>query len=139
MLRGAGGMPPSAEHIRLVFERYAKYLSEGNVDKIVLLFSPDAILEDPVGTPVHRGREEIRNFFQRSFEQTGGRILFTQEGAVRIHRQHAACAFIAKCDQVTPSFQTETIDIARFDEEGLIVSWLAIWGETNHYSIENLV
>jgi steroid delta-isomerase len=122
---------PAPELIRRVIAQYAEYLSQGDVDGLAALFAPDAVFEDPIGTPPYIGPEGARRFFSAALQRTGGRILFQPEGAVRIRGPHAACAFIATCDRTTPAFVTETMDIFRFDAEGRIVSLVAIWGESN--------
>lgn len=122
---------PHPDLIRSVIARYAHCLSNGDIEGLAALFAPQARFEDPIGTPPYIGPEGARRFFSAALQQTGGRILFTPEGAVRIRGPHAACAFLATCDRTVPPFVTETTDIFRFDAEGRIVSLVAIWGETN--------
>jgi len=122
---------PSPQTIRDVFARYAQGLSDGDTSVLVSLFAPDAMLEDPIGTAPHRGREAIARFFDQGFAATGGRILFRAEGDVRINGPHAACAFVAICDRADPPFEVDTLDIARFDAEGRIASMVAIVGPSN--------
>lgn len=122
---------PAPEAIRGVIARYADCLSNGDIDGIVALFAPDAVFEDPIGTPQHVGHDGIRRFFDAALAQTGGRILFVAEGAVRIRGRHAVCAFIATCDRIAPPYVTQTTDIFRFDDCGRIASLVAIWGESN--------
>lgn len=124
-------MEPTATHIRDVFRRYAEALSAGDTDGLVALFSPEAVLIDPVGTSPHIGREAIRRFFQAGFEQTGGAIRFVPEGNVRVRGNHAACAFVAICDRAARPFEVDTLDVGEFDDQGLIVKWIAYVGETN--------
>ncbi|PRX27350.1 steroid delta-isomerase [Paraburkholderia sp. BL18I3N2] len=119
------------EHIRSVFVRYAATLQAGDAEGIAALFAPGAVLQDPIGTPPYVGREAIRSFFQAGFNDTGGGIRFEPEGEVRISGEHAACAFVAICEEATEPFEVSTIDFARFDAEGLIGSWTAIWGPEN--------
>jgi steroid delta-isomerase len=122
---------PTPQHIREVFGRYAKGLSDGDTGALVALFAPDGTLEDPIGTAPHLGHEAIARFFDQGFAATGGRILFRPEGDVRINGPHAACAFIATCDRADPPFEVDTLDIARFDEHGRIASMVAIVGPSN--------
>lgn len=122
---------PQPEVICAAVARYAQCLCDGDLDGIVALFAPDAVFEDPIGTPACIGTGEIREFFRSALQQTGGRILFVAEGAVRIRGQHAACAFTATCDRANPMSVTQTMDIFRFDGEGRIVSLVAVWGEYN--------
>jgi steroid delta-isomerase len=122
---------PGPDHVRDVFARYAQALSEGDTDGLVALFTPDATLEDPIGTEPHRGHAAIARFFRLGFDATGGRILFRPEGDVRVNGRHAACAFVATCDRASPPFEVDTLDIARFDASGRIESMVAILGPTN--------
>jgi steroid delta-isomerase len=122
---------PSSDLIRSVIARYAHCLSNGDIEGLAALFAPGATFEDPIGTPPVIGPEGARQFFSAALQQTGGRILFEPEGAVRIRGEHAACAFVATCDRIEPPFVTETLDIFRFDAQGRILSLVAIWGETN--------
>src|SRR3982074_1411158 len=45
-------------------EIYWKAFTVGDRDAWVALFTDDATVEDPVGTPVHRGKEAIGGFFE---------------------------------------------------------------------------
>lgn len=122
---------PSPDLIRGVIARYAQCLSNGDIEGLAALFAPGATFEDPIGTPPYIGPEGVREFFSAALRQTGGRILFQPEGAVRIRGVHAACAFTATCDRIEPPFVTETLDIFRFDAQARIESLVAIWGESN--------
>jgi steroid Delta-isomerase len=133
--RAREGTDPDPERIRAVFAAYARCLSYGDAEGLASLFAPGGALEDPIGTPPHVGREAIRRFFQAGFDQTGGRILFEPEGAIRIRGPHAACAFIATCDKAQPPFKVETLDVARFDSEGQIVSMTAVLGPANFHPL----
>lgn len=122
---------PDAAHIRSVFERYADLMCAGDTDAIVALYAPDASVEDPVGSPVLRGHEAIHDFYRAGFDEMGGRILMHLEGAVRIAGHEAAAAFIATCDKYEKPFVVQTLDHMCFDDQGLITSMRAFWGETN--------
>lgn len=47
-----------------------------------MLYAEDAVLEDPVGTPAHVGREAIRNFYKTGFDNTGA-MNFVWDGPIR--------------------------------------------------------
>lgn len=53
----------SAGHIRSVFARYATAMTAGDLDAVLALFSPDAVVRDPVDTPAHEGIDAIRTWF----------------------------------------------------------------------------
>jgi steroid delta-isomerase len=124
-------MAPTPQHIRSVFERYGELMCRGDVEAIVQLFAPDAVLEDPVGSPPRRGRAEIAQFFRDGIAAMGGPIEMRLDGAVRIAGHRAAAAYIASTPHHSAPFRVETLDVVEFDEAGLIRSFQAYFGETN--------
>ncbi|WP_157220584.1 nuclear transport factor 2 family protein [Flavisphingomonas formosensis] len=122
---------PGPDHIRSVFERYGALLSAGDTDGIVALFAPDAVVRDPVDGPEYRGHPAIRAFYQSGFDAMGGGIQMTLEGNVRVAGRHGAAAFIARTINHSEIFETDTLDVMRFDGEGRIVAMDAYWGPSN--------
>lgn len=57
-----------AEVARAAVERYVEGVHEGSVDAYVGAFAPDAVIEDPVGTPPHVGREAHRRFWENTLQ-----------------------------------------------------------------------
>jgi steroid delta-isomerase len=115
--------------------RYFSLFADGDVEGIVALFAPDAVIEDPVGGAPIAGAEALRGFFASGFAYVGGRILFRPEGAVRIAGNFAACAAIATCDRANPPFFTETLDVMEFNDAGKIISMKAYWGPSNAHAL----
>lgn len=130
MLVGQSG-GPSPEHIRWVFEHYGELLSAGDTDGIVALYSPDAVVRDPVTGPEHRGHEAIRRFYQSGFDAMGGGIEMKLDGKVRIAGNQAAAAYVARTINNDPVYRTDTLDVMSFDDEGRITSMDAYWGPSN--------
>jgi steroid delta-isomerase len=52
-----------------VISRFYASIRANNVEEWVALFAPDATVADPVGTPVHRGRDQARAFLKGILEQ----------------------------------------------------------------------
>lgn len=52
--------------IHETIEQYWATFSAGDADAWTALFAPDGTVEDPVGSPLRRGHEEIRQFFTES-------------------------------------------------------------------------
>lgn len=111
----------SADHIRGVFERYCELLTGGDAEGIVALYSVDATVEDPVGSPVHRGRAAIRAFYTAS----AGSVRLELEGRPRVAGNEAACGMLARPKGATVVI--ETLDTMIFDEDGLIREMRAYW------------
>ena len=56
-----------------VVGEYQRALAAGDVDAIMAAFEPDGYAREPAGGPyVHRGRDELRAFYERSFSNDGG-------------------------------------------------------------------
>lgn len=127
----------TAERMRDAVLTYASYFSERNVDGILSLFSPDAVLEDPVDRPAHVGQEAMRRFFAGGFEAVGGEMHMRPEGEVRVADNHAACAMIVTCPRAAEPFWIATLDVFTFDENGLFSEMKAYWGPTNFHPLEN--
>src|SRR3954468_3024378 len=63
--RSLGSRRMADEHvIRETIENYWKAFSAGDRDAWLALFTDDATVEDPVGTPVPEGRDAIGAFFE---------------------------------------------------------------------------
>jgi steroid delta-isomerase len=112
----------TAEHIRAVFARYCELVTRSDCDAIALLYAPDATVEDPVGSPPHRGREAIREFYRAS----AGAVRLELEGRVRVAGNAGAAAMIAR-PTADPSLRIETLDVMTFDDAGLVTSMRAYW------------
>ena len=75
-----------------LLERYLDRHAATDLEAVVALFEPDAIVEDPVGTTPHRGREAIRAFYAGtqarngalSIERVGPMLLGGDELAVHV-------------------------------------------------------
>ncbi len=58
-------MPTVAETV----SRYVELLGSGTAGELVALFAPDATVEDPVGSDVRHGHDEIRDLYDRIEKQ----------------------------------------------------------------------
>jgi len=54
---------PTAEEIQQVYDKYMAALVRHDLDGVMAMFAPNAVLHDPVDGPVREGREAIREFF----------------------------------------------------------------------------
>lgn len=119
------------EHITEVFEQYAQLMSAGDTEGIVALYASDAVMRDPVTGPAYRGHDEIRAWYQKSFDNNGGHIDMTLDGAVRVAGRSGAAALTAVAGNGSTTIRVETLDVMEFDDAGLIVRMDAYWGPTN--------
>ncbi|MGH6780873.1 MAG: nuclear transport factor 2 family protein [Sphingomonadaceae bacterium] len=122
---------PGPDHIRWAMETYGKRMGDADLDGVLALFHPNAVIEDPIGTGEKRGHAGIGAFFQAGFDAMQGGILLTLDGAVRVVGRYGAVAYIATPVNYPVKVEIETLDVMEFDDAGLIVRMTAFWGETN--------
>lgn len=111
-----------AEQVRGVFERYCELFTAVDVEGVVALYAEDGSVEDPIGSPVHRGRDAIRAFYAAS----AGTTTLELEGRPRVAGNEGACGMLARPKGA--SVVIETLDTMVFDDDGLIREMRAYWG-----------
>lgn len=117
---------PSQAAMKAALQAYVDRTNAGDAPGLVALFAPDAVIEDPVGTPSRRGGE-IAAWFADSVA-FGARI--TLVAPIRgSHANEAAMAFdVEFTPPGSPRLRIRSVDVCKFDEAGLITSLRAFWG-----------
>ncbi|NWK96084.1 steroid delta-isomerase [Sphingobium lactosutens] len=119
---------PDAQKMEAAVHAYVAAFDAGSPDQAAALFATDATVEDPVGSPQHKGREAIRAFYAASM-QTGAKLKL--EGPVRIAADHAAFAFSVNLHWEGKQQRVDVIDIFRFNEANEVIEMRAFFGPTN--------
>ena len=96
-------------------------MTAGDWQGLVALYSEDGSIEDPVGSPPHRGRSAIEAFYRAS----AGSVVLELEGRTRVAGNEGACAMLASPRGATVVI--ETLDTMIFDDDGLIRQMRAYW------------
>ena len=113
---------PSQETMTAAMQAYIDAFNSGSAEAVVALYAEDATVEDPVGSPLKRGKTEIRAFYTHSIA-TGAKLAL--DAPIRgSHANAAAMAFSAHIGPVT----VRVIDIMTFDEAGKFTSMKAYFG-----------
>ena len=115
---------PDPNRIRALYDRYPDLVTKGDVEAIVALYAEDATIEDPIGSPLHRGIEAVRAFYQNAVKAG---VLMRRSGPVRVAGSEAATPLIVL---VGPEDQRQVIDVIsvmRFRDDGKIASMRAYW------------
>jgi steroid delta-isomerase len=112
-------------NIKETVERYWAAFSAGDKATWLSLYADDATVEDPVGSAVCRGREEIGAFWDQSRALADSIEL--RGGVVNVCGDE--CAFTM---EVRPTiggdvYSMTAIDVMRFDADGRIASMRAFW------------
>ena len=107
-----------------VVNKYVEAFDAVSMDLIREIYSDNATLEDPVGTDVRRGIDDIVAFYQTAFEM-GAKLKLL--GAPRCAGNSVAFPFQVDVGEM----KIEAIDVFEFDADGKVISMKAYWGEEN--------
>lgn len=116
------------EHKIATVQAYLDGFARADAPMIADLFADDATIEDPIGTPIRRGKAEIREFYTYS-TSTGARLELL--GDPRCAGDSVAFAFAVKLEHEGHRSVIEVIDTFRFDDAGKVVEMRAFWGPGN--------
>ena len=112
--------------IRATIESYWKAFTAGDRNAWVGLFTDDATVEDPVGTPVHKGKEAIGAFFEVSHSLADSIELCSLD-ITAIVGHEAAFAMEIRPVIGGATYVLEAIDVMTFADDGRITSQRAFW------------
>ena len=115
-----------AETIRATITRYIAAMSAADRDTWIGCFSPDATLEDPVGSGVVTGSEAIGEFFDNAHAMSDA-IAMEATGPIRVAAGEAAWPFRIRTTLGDDQFEMPVIDVMTFDDDGRITSMRAFW------------
>lgn len=121
-------MPLTADAKIRAVQTYVAGYAAGDVDTILSIFAEDAVLEDPVGTPAHKGKAALRTFFSVGI---GMKAKLHLLGDVRCAGDSAAFAFAVELEFDGVNKRIEVIDVFRFDDVGKVREMRAYWGPEN--------
>lgn len=119
---------PSIETMQVAVHRYIRALNASDLDAIVALYAPDAVVEDPVGSVPYRGHAAIRAFYAGSLAL---KLQVQLEGEVRATANVAAFAFRVSFVWNGQATTISPIDVFHFNEQGLISQMQAVFGPAN--------
>ena len=109
---------------------YIDAYNRADLDGIIALFAPNAVVVDPIGAPPKAGHDELRAFFAEGIE-AGARL--TLDGPVRAGSGHTAFPFHVNLQWDGQAMRIDVIDVFRFNDAGLIVEMTAYFGTDNSH------
>jgi steroid delta-isomerase len=114
---------PSQEAMKAAMQAYIDAFNSGSVEAVLALYAAEgATVEDPVGSPLKRGKAQIQAFYAHSIA-TGAKL--SLDAPIRgSHANSAAMAFSARIGALT----VRVIDVMEFDEAGKFTSMKAYFG-----------
>jgi len=119
---------PDPVAMEAAVNEYVAAFEAGSADRVAALYAADATVEDPIGSPIHHGREAIRAFYAESMK-TGATLKL--EGPVRVAGDYAVFPFSVNLHWEGSDKRIDVIDTFRFNENTEVVEMRAFWGPAN--------
>lgn len=119
---------PDPVKMEAAVHAYVAAFEAGSADQVAALYAQDATVEDPIGSPIHKGREAVRAFYAESMK-TGAKLKL--EGPVRIAGDYAVFPFSVNLNFDGGTKRIDVIDTFRFNEANEVVEMRAFWGPNN--------
>ncbi|MEO6467691.1 MAG: nuclear transport factor 2 family protein [Acidimicrobiia bacterium] len=115
----------SNEQIQATIDGYIDAYVQNNKAAFLALWAPDGVLEDPVGTPAHVGKDALGAFWDGARE-LADRIILKLDRAV-IAGGEAAVTIEINAHMGEGGLAMPAVDIMRFNDDGLLTSVRAYW------------
>jgi steroid Delta-isomerase len=119
---------PTPEQMEAAVHAYVEAFDKGDPELAVAIFAEDAVIEDPVGTPLKVGQEAIRAFYTANMA-TGAKLVL--DGQIRCATDHAAFAFHATLRMDGQDLEAHVIDVFAFNADGKVREMRAFFGPGN--------
>lgn len=119
---------PTQAHMKAALQAYIDGFNADDPDAVMALFADNAVIEDPVGSPL-KSRVEFEAFIRQGVK-FGARL----ELAAPIrgsYGSHAAMVFTVTFVQDGVRYTTNSTDVMTFDGAGKIVRMDGFWGPSD--------
>jgi steroid delta-isomerase len=116
---------PTQSHMKAALQAYIDGFNADDPEAIMALFADDAVIEDPVGSPL-KSRAAFEAFIRQGVK-FGARLALA--APIRgSHGNHAAMVFTVTFVQDGVRYTTNSTDVMTFDAAGKIVRMDGLWG-----------
>lgn len=126
---------PDAEVLRQKVRDYQERFTAGDIDGVVDLYTADATVEDPVGTPRHEGADAIRAFYAGTREMSPD-IELRATGPTLVAGNEVAFPMQAVTTMGEMKLAVDIIDVMRFDDDAKVVEMRAYWSMADMKPLE---
>ncbi|MDQ2677862.1 MAG: nuclear transport factor 2 family protein [Actinomycetota bacterium] len=117
---------PTTDEMKAAVTAYAAAYSAGDIDGIVAVFDPQAVVADPVDQPAFVGHDAIREFFTGT-HQVAESLDLQITGPIRAVDHFAAVPLRAVTTMGDSTFAVDIVDVFTFGDDGLITDMKAYW------------
>jgi steroid delta-isomerase len=114
---------------RRLLDRYFAAITSLQPERIAACFRSDGELEDPIGTPVRRGRDEIREYWRRGLCSVAAAVEIDVLAALAAGGSVAGHWQMTARSRAGVIARAEGIDVLRLDEAGLIRRAEGYWDQ----------
>jgi steroid Delta-isomerase len=118
---------PSNDAITETVNRYLEFLATGKADDVVTLYAADATIEDPVGSDLKRGHDEIHGFYA-AFQDVKKETELLQ---LRVAGGEAAFLWSLTLDAGGSRTRMTPISHMVFDDDARITAMRAFWSPSD--------
>jgi steroid Delta-isomerase len=117
------------DEIKETLDRYGRAFGDKDLPGLLALFREDAVQADPVNVPANVGHEAIATFFTNAFNACSS----CSWEALTLHTcgDHAGVDFRVTVTTADGSMTIEGVEVFDFDEQGLINTVSAYWGDAD--------
>ncbi|MFD1065624.1 nuclear transport factor 2 family protein [Oceanobacillus locisalsi] len=106
-------------------QEYVDAFNANDLERLMALFSDEASVEDPFGSPAKNGHQEVKAFFAESMSGANLELLAAPRGS---HSNAAAITFAVHTEKEGHPIRIDVTDVMTFDSEGKIATMHAYWG-----------
>lgn len=118
---------PSAEVLKKTLDTYFAAIAARDPKRIALVFAPNGEIEDPVGSPIRHGRDEIAGLFASGVAALASHVEIKALAALPSGNSIAAHWTMTARGKAGREVKAEGIDVLQVDAQGLIVRAEGYW------------
>ncbi|GEN87100.1 nuclear transport factor 2 family protein [Oceanobacillus sojae] len=111
--------------MKKTLQEYVDAFNANDLEHLMSLFSDEASVEDPVGSPPKTGRIEIEAFYRESMTGAKLELLVSPRGS---YSNAATITFAVHTEKKGHSIRIDVTDVMTFDSAGKIATMHAYWG-----------
>lgn len=111
----------SSDGIREIVNRYIQMMCDTDIDGIIGLYAKDAVVEDPVGGTMRKGKEAIRAFYANATNA----LQVELKGPICIAGNHCAFLLLVRHEFENQVVYLDATDTFTFNDKGKIINMKA--------------
>jgi len=123
----SGKTTPSAEVLRTALDAYFAAIVARDPQRIAAVFAKDGEIEDPVGSPIRHGRDEVAGLFASGVAALASYVAIEVLAALPSGDGIAAHWTMIARGKAGREVVAEGIDVLQVDAQGLIVRAEGYW------------